>query len=136
MNILKELEIIALQKDPETQQKIIAIKKQLTPLLLQSSSMLAIRPEDIKQAQDICPEVLELVAIVKNILCNKSNGKYTTIKQIDITEEWRKRNPGKSFEFSRLDAMERIYQENGWKVSYDKPWRDEDYDAYFTFKAQ
>lgn len=33
MNLLKELEIIAAQKDPETQQKIIAIKEQLTPLL-------------------------------------------------------------------------------------------------------
>ncbi len=80
--------------------------------------------------------MVELVSIVKYFLCNKSNGKYLSITQKVITEEWKKRNPGKAFEVNRLDAMERIYQENGWKVSYDKPWRDEDYDAYFTFKAQ
>lgn len=33
MNIIQELEKIAAKKDPETQQKIIAIKDQLTPLL-------------------------------------------------------------------------------------------------------
>ncbi len=65
MNLLKELEIIAAQKDPETQQKIIAIKEQLTPLLQTAWSILAIRPEDIKQTQNICPEVVELVSIVK-----------------------------------------------------------------------
>jgi hypothetical protein len=74
MNIIQELEKIALQKDPETQQKIIAIKEQLTPLLQQSSSTIAI---------------------------------------------------------------ERIYQENWQKVTYDAPWYgDSNYDANFPFQAQ
>lgn len=137
MNVLKELEIIAAQKDPETQQKIRAIKEQLTPLLQQSSSVLAIRPEDIKQAQNICPEVLELVEIVKYFLSNKSNGKYLSIKQKIITEERKKRNPGKAFEVNRLDAMERLYQENWWKVTYNSPsWDDRDFDPYFIFQAK
>ena len=138
MNIIQELEKIASQKDPETQQKIIAIKNQLAPLLQDwPYPTLTIRPEDIKQAQNICPEVLDLVEIIKYFLCNKSNGTSLNIKQKVIIEERKKRNPSINFEINRLDAMERIYREHGRSVSYDAPgmW-DSNYDPYFIFKAK
>ena len=32
--------------------------------------------------------------------------------------------------------FEALYRESGWKVSYDSPAYDENYDAYFTFEPK
>ena len=32
--------------------------------------------------------------------------------------------------------FESVYRDYGWKVFYDKPAYDENYDAYFTFSAE
>lgn len=39
------------------------------------------------------------------------------------------------FDSGWLD-IEEIYREQGWKVTFDKPGYNEDYDANFTFKAK
>ena len=35
----------------------------------------------------------------------------------------------------KLLDVELVYQKKGWKVEYDQPGYNENYDAYFTFKA-
>ena len=32
--------------------------------------------------------------------------------------------------------IEKIYREQGWKVEYDQPGYNEDYDAYYTFSEK
>lgn len=39
------------------------------------------------------------------------------------------------FEKKYLD-FEYLYQEAGWKITYDKPVRDENFDAFFTFEPK
>jgi hypothetical protein len=44
-------------------------------------------------------------------------------------------NKAQIFKNGWLD-IEDIYRKAGWKVEYDKPGYNEDYDAFFTFSAK
>jgi hypothetical protein len=143
-DILQQLTTIAQDKDPQTKQKIFALRNQLSTLLSQttpdsidiSPAGINIGHQDILSSQELLPEVKSLVLIVKEFLINRSNGNYLNIKQKDIVAQRQKCNPGIKFEYTWLDAMERIYRQAGRKVEYDSPGYTESYDANFTFEAK
>ena len=97
-------------------------------------SVKAIRPEEIKSvwAENIPDVVIEIFnkKIVKNF-----NGSRATVKQNDVVKEI-----VDALNISRQDVfdkrfleIETIFEAAGWKVKYDKPGYNEDYDAFFEF---
>lgn len=63
-----------------------------------------------------------------------------TIKQKDIVSEILKNAPEGTTQRILLDNhwldFEDLYRNFGWKISYDKPGLDENYDAFFEFKSK
>ncbi len=139
-DLIKKLEAYSADKNPETKAKLQDIKDQLTAIFDEEvasiSTSKALSPNELKNTQNVSEEVWALVEITNNILLNTSNGNYCTIKQKVITAARRKQHPWKKFEYTRLDTMERVFRLTWWKVTYDKPCYDENFDAYFKFSAK
>jgi len=58
--------------------------------------------------------------VIAIILANAPDGEVTLTRKKIFDEHW-------------LD-VEDAYRKVGWKVTYDKPGHNEDYEAYFVFK--
>ncbi len=139
--LLNQIEQYWLDKDPDTKKKILAIKNQLKEILdndaYSTSSSTVMSPRKLKESQNTSDEVTALVEIVNNILMNTSDGNYCTIKQKVIVQELTKIMWTSNFEYTRLDAMERVFELNWWEVTYDSPsYWDSNFDAYFKFSAK
>ncbi len=76
---------------------------------------------------------------VNNLLKNKFRGSSVTIKQDEILAEIAKIQKTYSreeiYQNKWLD-FESVYSKHGWKVKYDKPAYNENYDAYFEFSMK
>ena len=70
------------------------------------------------------------------IVENAGSGEIT-VKQKDVVARMVKKglNANEIFKKGWLD-VEDVYRKAGWKVDYDKPAYNEDYDAYFTFSRK
>ena len=79
-------------------------------------------------------EIPDVVIETFNSFISKINGKSITIKQDDIIKTLVKNGLSRDNIFKNhwLD-VEKIYEEAGWKVEYDKPAYNESYPATFTF---
>jgi hypothetical protein len=107
---------------------------------------------DVKEIKPITPQEVEearkddipsfVIEAVNKLLKKKWDGKKAIITQDEIISEMKSSNVlglenGARFRaavFSNhwLD-FEKIYEESGWKVEYDKPSYYESYKAYFKF---
>jgi len=102
--------------------------------------MKPITPEDVltsrKKGEHIPEKVIE---IVNELILKKWNGYDATIIQKDIVNEIKIRmiltSTNIIFENKWLD-FEDFYREVGWRVRYNKPGWDENYDETFIFKKQ
>ena len=93
-----------------------------------------IKPDEIVELKKVVipTEVIETVNI---LLAQKFCNGYATILQEDIVDALIVRTGWTSdfiFDNNYLD-FEDIYREAGWKVVYDKPGFNEDYDKKFHF---
>ena len=93
-----------------------------------------VKPREILggRADNIPDEVLK---IFNTLIKKKFDGRQAIVRQEDVlkalvTEE---RPSHAIFENHWLD-VEPIYRKAGWKVEYDKPGYNEDYDAFWVFK--
>ena len=93
-----------------------------------------IKPEEVVHT---IPDFI--IEAVNNLIKENWDGKSAIIKQDDIMKVISSDDPEDSrpsrqkvFEHRWLD-IEPIYRQVGWKVLYDKPDYNEDYDAYFKF---
>lgn len=97
-------------------------------------SVNAIRPEEIKDAwaANIPDQVIEIFNkhIVKNY-----NGMRASVKQNTVVSEIANvLNIDRDQVYKlRYLEIESIFEKAGWKVKYDKPGYNEDYDAFFEF---
>lgn len=92
--------------------------------------------EIINNLEKIIPSVV--IQAVNNLLKEKYRGLgSTTIKQDEIVREIQKLGSdltkSEIYDKKYLD-FEKLYSSYGWDVTYDSPARDENFDAYFTFK--
>ena len=108
-----------------------------------------IRPDEVVAAKrEILPSFV--FSVVNELIAKKWNGSYSNVKQQEnsnvkqqeIIDElkkftWREEPVTVSVIFANnfLD-FEKIYEEAGWRVEYDKPAYNEDYDAFFVFKKK
>lgn len=76
-------------------------------------------------------EVIE--AFNKHITMN-FDGKRATVVQKDVVATIKSLMKIDHIDFSWLN-VEKIYEQNGWIVKYDKPGYNESYDAFFVFAA-
>lgn len=139
IDVLERIDSYAELQDDITKEKILIIKNDLEKILQADIWVLqakALSPKELEKSQNLSEEVQWLVSIVNYILVNKSNWKHCTIKQKDIVSMYKKRH-WSIFETTRLDAMERVFRANWWKVTYDKSsYWDRNFDAYFKFIAK
>lgn len=96
-----------------------------------------IRPEDVVEQKRLVlpPEVLE--AFNEQIV-KKFDGKSANVKQKDVAKligEKLNITYSQILEEHLLD-VEDIYRKVGWKVKYDKPSYDENFDSYFLFTRE
>ena len=79
----------------------------------------------------------EITQIVNDLLAERAGSGTITIKQNEIVEraEALGLNRRTIYDNRWLDFEDR-YRSAGWKVDYDKPGFNEDYDAYFEFSAR
>lgn len=94
-----------------------------------------IKPEEVRARRiDFIPSII--FETINTIICEKFDGN-ATLKQEDILNRVCNENSGLTrreiFDKHYLD-IEPFYQEQGWKVEYDKPGYNESYPATFTFK--
>lgn len=95
-------------------------------------------PDDVmKTLPDYFPT--SVIEGVNNLLLKKYRGKSCTIKQNDIIEEILRIDntltKDKIFDEKYMD-FESIFEKSGWKVTYDKPAYNENYDVYFEFEKK
>lgn len=130
--LLTQLDQLAVGTDPHIQQKINHIKSELTELFSNQENK-ALSPKALREQQVQSKEVQQVIQIVNELLKDTLQWNYCTLKQKTIVTERKTKYGWSTFNFTRLDAMERAFRQSGRKVSYDKPWRDESYDAFFKF---
>ena len=95
-----------------------------------------IKPEEVV---GVIPD--EVIMAFNKLIANHWNGKEATILQKDAVKETlnnfknsgKKMTEDKLFEMNYLD-VEGLYQNQGWKVDFDKPAYNETYEAYFVFR--
>lgn len=91
-------------------------------------------PNDIIIEHVIHPSMIRAV----NMLLSRFNGKSLTLKEKEIVTKFLELEPDISrdviFDNHWLD-FEGIYIRKGWKVSYDRPGYDENYDPYYIFSV-
>lgn len=80
---------------------------------------------------------IEVIEAVNQLLCEKYSNTRIIITQKDVIERFKKIiiERGQmipNFEYAWLD-FEPLYRQAGWKVRYDRPAWDEEYDAFFEF---
>jgi len=138
VDIIEELVTLASQKDNDSKAKILLMKDQLVQILKlpPDSSNPALSPRQFLLDQKLLPEVVLLTKLVNNMLLEKLQGRSCSLKQESICAQWRATYPNIELKYAYLDAMERCFQDAGWKVVYDKPGYSESYDAYFTFSIK
>lgn len=98
-----------------------------------------ISPKDIMDnLETIIPSIV--IESVNRLLKDKYRGTGSvSIKQDEIINEiianyGSRLSRQEIFDKKWLD-FESLYRKNGWKVEYDKPAYNENYDAYFKFSA-
>lgn len=75
-----------------------------------------------------------VIEAVNELLTEQFTGGSVTIKQKEIVERAKKKmDPGARFNYDWLN-FEPLFRTYGWKVSYDKPAYNEDYEPYFDFE--
>jgi hypothetical protein len=96
-----------------------------------------IKPKDIlDNLEDVIHPAV--VQAVNELLKEQFRGGSCTIKQKDIESRAKKISGVTSTEIYDKKWMdfEPIFRKAGWKVSYNSPDRDEDFDSYFSFSAK
>ena len=93
-------------------------------------------PEEVRAKRlDSIPSII--FETINAMICEKFDGKSATLKQEDIQNRVCNEDSGLTrreiFDKHYLD-IEPFYQEQGWKVEYDKPGYNESTTATFTFK--
>lgn len=134
-DILTQLDQLAIHQDPETQDRIAKIKGELQNILT-THQWKPLSPQHIREQQIQLPGVQKVIQIVKDILLDNLQGGSHRIKQKDIVQQWQEKHAWQKFCYVWLDAMQRYFQQQWRKVSYDRPWRDENYDSNFLFEVQ
>jgi hypothetical protein len=79
----------------------------------------------------------EVIDSVNELIAKKWDGNSATIKQKDIVRLSMKKlgiDPTREIFDFRFLNFEKLYEEVGWTVFYDKPGYNESYDAYFVFQ--
>ena len=78
----------------------------------------------------------EITQIVNDLLAERAGSRMITIKQKEIVEraEALGLNRRTIYDNHWLDFEDR-FRSAGWEVDYDKPGFNEDYDAFFEFRA-
>jgi hypothetical protein len=68
------------------------------------------------------------------LIVENFSGRSATVHQGDVAKLLKEKgvNVQQAFSRSWLD-VEDVYRQAGWRVEYDKPGYNEDYDAYFVF---
>jgi len=100
---------------------------------------MAVKPispkEIIVDLDKIIPEAV--IQAVNNLLKEKYRGGTVTLQQKEITAAIRKIDKKLTneilFDKHYMD-FEPIFNKAGWKVTYDKPGWDEDYEPHYDFK--
>ena len=97
-----------------------------------------ITPQEIlDDLQNIIPSFV--FEAINNLLKKKFRGDSVIIKQKEIISEIMKLEKGYTsqdiYDNKWMD-FEKVYRDNGWNVSYDKPAYNENYDAYFKFSSK
>jgi hypothetical protein len=95
----------------------------------------AITPKEAEE-KNICSFPDEVIESFNELIAANLRGKSSTIGQEEVLKLIRSKNSsltsGKVIEKGWLD-VEKFYRNAGWKVKYDKPGWDEDYDPFFVF---
>ena len=99
-----------------------------------------IKPEDIQDLKnfDIPSEMIEAV---NELIIKNWNGSSATFKQKDLIPVYLSKVKDKEkardmlFEHRHLDFEDR-FRQAGWKVHYDKPGYNENYDSFWEFEKK
>jgi ElaB/YqjD/DUF883 family membrane-anchored ribosome-binding protein len=129
--ILRQLDTLAQEKEENNKQKIEKIKTDIKNLFHTQNN--ALSPTALYQEQQQSKEVQQVIQVVNQLLKDNLQWKSCTIKQNKIVHKRQEMFGYRQFNYTWLDIMEKSFREAGWKVSYDKPWMGESYDAYFSF---
>ncbi len=124
-------QLIGKEKD-DIEQRVKKIKNDLMHLLQQNH---ALSPTELYNKQKHDKEVQQVIQIVNQLLKDSLQWNRCTIKQDQIVNKRKELFWGTTFNYTRLDVMEKAFRESGRKVGYDKPWMGESYDAYFIFNT-
>ncbi len=128
--ILIQLDELIEGKEENIKGKIQIIKTNLLDLLQKNN---ALSPTQLYNKQKQSKEVQQVIQAVNELLKDTLQWKSCTIKQNQIIAKRQEMFGQTKFNYTWLDVMEKSFREVGWKVSYNKPGRDESYDAYFNF---
>lgn len=95
-----------------------------------------IRPNEIAEQQAATFPV-EVIEVVNELLGSHGSTKRIVIIQQEIVQRLVSRGFSQAdiFKHHWLD-FEPMYRSAGWKVTYDKPGYNEDYEANFVFEAE
>lgn len=96
--------------------------------------MKPITPQEAAKKASLPTAVLE---VWNEMISSKFNGQSSTINQGDIVRALVERMSTSRkmvFDNGWLD-VELLFRQAGWRVTYDKPGFDENYEAYFKFEV-
>lgn len=97
-----------------------------------------LRPEDMNEAKKLVIPDFVLQAVNMCMAKNLVRG-HGSITQDEVISYILEHNSGitrqQIFDNNWLD-FEPLYEEAGWKITYDKPGYDETYEAHWVFKAK
>jgi len=128
--ILIQLDKLA-EKEEHMKEKIQTIKADIINLFHTQNN--ALSPIALYQEQKQSKEVQQVIQVVNELLKDSLQWNSCTIKQNTIVNKRQAMFGNRRFNYTWLDIMEKSFREVWWKVSYDKPWMGESYDAYFSF---
>ena len=98
-----------------------------------------ITPEQAKgKIKDVIPQAI--IRAVNECISEKfrDNGSFTILQKDIIAKaiKFDERLTSHNIYEKKYMDFEALYRESGWKVSYDSPAYDENYEAYFTFEPK
>ncbi len=95
-----------------------------------------LRPDDMTEAFKRRDKMREVIECFNEAILEKWNGDKAVVKQKDVIVKIIERTgiPKRDLYDKHYLDVEPIFIEAGWKVEYDKPAYNENYDAYFEFK--
>lgn len=101
------------------------------------SAVKPMSPTEIKQkAIESIPD--EMIQAVNELLIENASRGTITIKLKDIEARFRKLSNGKYNSIDIYDKgwmdFESAFRQAGWKVSYESPARDENFESYYRFQ--